>query len=70
MLQKLDLSPLPIRANTVNDDAGVKKMHEIGDMQRRVLDEKTKTALENKIPVVIEDAATIMDRTLGVTFHE
>ncbi|ETI33106.1 hypothetical protein F442_20008 [Phytophthora nicotianae P10297] len=34
-------------------------------------DEKAKTALKNKIPVVIDYAATVMDRTLGVTLsHE
>ncbi|ETK81382.1 hypothetical protein L915_13123 [Phytophthora nicotianae] len=36
--------------------------HEMRETQWRASDEKTKTALENKIPVVIEDAATILDR--------
>ncbi|ETL88049.1 hypothetical protein L917_12853 [Phytophthora nicotianae] len=56
----------PNRASTVNDGAGGKKEmeleHEMRETQWRASDEKTKTALENKIPVVIEDAATILDR--------
>ncbi|ETN14407.1 hypothetical protein F442_02761 [Phytophthora nicotianae P10297] len=72
--QDVDLSLLPIRASTVNDGAGAKKVereHEIGEMQQRVSDEKAKTALESKNPVVIGDAATIIIRTLSVTlFHE
>ncbi|ETK94241.1 hypothetical protein F441_02761 [Phytophthora nicotianae CJ01A1] len=40
-------------------------------MQQRVCDEKAKTALESKNPVVIGDAATIIIRTLSVAlFHE
>ncbi|ETO69979.1 hypothetical protein F444_13502 [Phytophthora nicotianae P1976] len=56
----------PNRASTVNDGAGGKKEmeleHEMRETQWRASDEKTKTAVENKIPVVIEDAATILDR--------
>ncbi|ETL85176.1 hypothetical protein L917_15197 [Phytophthora nicotianae] len=33
--------------------------HEIVEMQLRLSDEKAKTELENKIPVVIADAATL-----------
>ncbi|ETK73435.1 hypothetical protein L915_19634 [Phytophthora nicotianae] len=40
-------------------------------MHRRMPDVKAKTTLKNKIPVVIDYAATVMDRTLGVTLsHE
>ncbi|ETI51834.1 hypothetical protein F443_04907, partial [Phytophthora nicotianae P1569] len=71
---KLDLSPLPIRISTVNDGTRVKKKvgqeHEIGELQRCVSDEKTKTALENRIPIVIEDAAIIMGHTHDVTLFQ
>ncbi|ETI38326.1 hypothetical protein F441_15760 [Phytophthora nicotianae CJ01A1] len=51
------------RPSTVIDGAGVKKKmeqeHEIVEMQLRLSDEKAKTELENKISVVIADAATL-----------
>ncbi|ETK94460.1 hypothetical protein L917_02399, partial [Phytophthora nicotianae] len=75
MIQKLTLSPLPLRTSTLSGSAGVKKKVEqeleTGELQLRVSDEKAKTALENKISVEIEGAATIINHTLGATlFHE
>ncbi|ETM98792.1 hypothetical protein PPTG_19229, partial [Phytophthora nicotianae INRA-310] len=75
MIQKLTLSLLPLRTSTLSGSAGVKKKVEqeleTGELQLRVSDEKAKTALENKISVEIEGAATIINHTLGATlFHE
>ncbi|EEY64939.1 glutamate synthase, putative [Phytophthora infestans T30-4] len=73
--RKLDLSPLLINASTLNEGAGVKKEmeqdHEVDKCIDMRLIDKAKTALENKTPVVIEDVATNLDRTLGATLsHE
>eukprot|EP00644_Phytophthora_capsici_P010510 jgi/Phyca11/507823/fgenesh2_kg.PHYCAscaffold_30_\ len=73
--RKLDLSPLLINAGTLNEGAGVKKEmeqdHEIEKCIDMRLIEKAKVALENKTPVVIEDIATNLDRSLGATLsHE
>ncbi|ETM57111.1 hypothetical protein L914_00010 [Phytophthora nicotianae] len=72
MLQKLDLSPLPIRINTMNDSAGVKKKmkqeHEIGELQRRAPDKKPRSAsvTENTIvgdTVIYGDVAYFNEKT-------
>ncbi|KAF4315513.1 hypothetical protein BBO99_00009341 [Phytophthora kernoviae] len=73
--RKLDLSPLLINASTLNDTAGVKKEieqeHNVDECIDMRLIAKAKDALEKKTPVVIEDVATNLDRTLGATLsHE
>ncbi|KAE8951992.1 hypothetical protein PR001_g33485, partial [Phytophthora rubi] len=73
--RKLDLSPLLINASTLNEGAGVKKGMEQDHGVEKCIDmrliAKAKDALENKTPVVIEDVATNLDRTLGATLsHE
>ncbi|KAF1786951.1 Nucleophile aminohydrolase [Phytophthora cactorum] len=66
--RKLDLSPLLINASTLNEGAGDHEVDKCIDMR---LIEKAKAALENKTPVVVEDIATNLDRTLGATLsHE
>ncbi|EGZ08832.1 hypothetical protein PHYSODRAFT_305707 [Phytophthora sojae] len=73
--RKLDLSPLLINASTLNEGAGVKKEmeqeHEVEKCIDMRLIAKAKDALESKTPVVIDDVATNLDRTLGATLsHE
>ncbi|TMW59939.1 hypothetical protein Poli38472_005008 [Pythium oligandrum] len=72
---KLDLSPLLINAQTLNEKAGVRKLQEQAHTVHEAMDmdfiQKAKRALEDKKPVVIENKISNLNRTLGATLsHE
>lgn len=72
---KLDLSPLLINAQTLNEQAGVRKLQEQQHTVHEALDmtfiEKAQDALKSKKPVTIESKISNLNRTLGATLsHE
>lgn len=72
---KLDLSPLLVNANTLNEKAGVRKLMEQQHTVHESLDmhfvELAKDALDTQKPVTIESTISNVNRTLGATIsHE